>query len=144
MRLHLGVIDVPYKNGSNSDPKTTGDVATILEAKYHVMEHFWEAKKPEIAASLEQSMGDAIEALMMGATAAADPFTAAASDIEAKFKHFLSQRELDSLGYPGIPTKAAQNGVSHRFKHPYAKRAPRPSFIDTGTYEASFKVWVER
>lgn len=144
MKLHLGVMDVPYKEGSNSDTKTTGDVATILEEKYHIWEHFYQAHESDIAKSLEQSMGDAIEALMMGATPAADPFTAATSAIEDRFKKFLSNREMDSLGYPGIPTQAAQKGVSHRFKHPYAKRPPRPSFIDTGLMQASAKAWIER
>jgi len=41
--------------------------------------------------------------------------------------------------------------VSHRFANPthrrvkgagLVRRAPRPSFIDTGLYQASFKAWV--
>ena len=110
MRLHLGVLDVPYKQGSNSSPETTGDVAEILENRYHPIEIFYEEH----------------------------------ANIETRFRHFLSQKEMDSLGVPGVPTKAALAGVSHRFKHPYAKRAPRPSFIDTGLYEASFRAWVEK
>jgi hypothetical protein len=38
---------------------------------------------------------------------------------------------------------AALHGVSHRFKHPYARRARRPSFIDTGLYQNSFAAWVD-
>lgn len=142
MKLVFGVVDFPYQQGSNSGA-TTGDVAEILEAKYHVMEHFYEAHKEDIARNLEESLSDAIEAVMMGAPSQ-NPFLAGASEIETRFRHFLSQREMDSLGYPGIPTKAAQKGVSHRFKHPYAKRAPRPSFIDTGLYEQSFRAWLEK
>jgi len=50
---------------------------------------------------------------------------------------------MDQLGYPGIPTGAAEAGVNHRLLHPYAKDNPeRPSFIDTGQYQADFKSWV--
>lgn len=79
----------------------------------------------------------------MGAPVSLDPFGSATSKIEDRFKQMLSTRELDSLGFPGIPTAAAQRGVNHRFKHPYKKRAARPSFIDTGTFQASAKAWVE-
>lgn len=162
--LHLGIIDIPYglrealikkttkakKGAKPTKPvsvhvaaETTGDVAEILENKYHIYEHFWQLHKNEVAQALEQSMADAIETLMNGGPASRDPLLAATSDMEAKFKAFLANRELDSLGYPGIPTKAAQEGVSHRFKHPFAKRASRPSFIDTGLYQQSFKMWVD-
>ncbi len=64
LTLHLGVIDIPYSDASytaapkgrkigrarrgkitapppQSNHKTTGDVAEILEAKYHIMETFF-------------------------------------------------------------------------------------------------------
>lgn len=144
MRLHLGVLDVPYKQGSNSSPETTGDVAEILENRYHPIEIFYEEHAQEIGDWLAEAMSDELEAVMNGAPPSSDPLMAGTQNIETRFRHFLSQKEMDSLGVPGVPTKAALAGVSHRFKHPYAKRAPRPSFIDTGLYEASFRAWVEK
>ena len=144
MRLHLGVMDVPYKEGSNSNTKTTGDVAEILETKYNVMAVFYEEHAAQISDWLAESVADQVEAMMGGAPAPSDPFQDGTQNIEARFKDFLALREMDSLGIPGVPTRAAQMGVSHRFKHPYAKRAPRPSFIDTSLYVSSMKVWVEK
>lgn len=161
--LHLGVIDIPYVD--NSEPKsrkksgrpgphkahvkkyknlTTGDVAEILEDKYHVIEHFYENNEEKIAERLENSLAGALESILMGAPLSISAFGMATSAIEDRFKDFLSLKELDALGYPGIPTLASLEGVSHRFKNPYAKRPPRPSFIDTGLYQASFKSWVDK
>ena len=123
---------------------TTGDVAEILEAKYHVMEIYFSLHEAQIAADLEDSLSGALETLLMGGPAQTHGYEGALSKIEDGFKQMLSQRELDGLGYPGIPTKAAQMGVSHRFKSGYTKnRTPRPSLIDTGLYQASFKSWIE-
>ena len=161
--LHLGVIDIPYAGPGYSTPSTTrksrpskrprarggpisistGDVAEILEAEYHIMETFYELHEAMIAQEATDSVQDAIDALVMGAPHTLDPFGSVMQTIEARFKQFLSLREMDRLGIPGVPTKAAQMGVSHRFKHPYARRAERPSFIDTGQYQASFKAWVD-
>lgn len=161
--LHFGVVDFPYadppapirkvlpknvrKNlpprGSNSG-KTTGEVAEILEDKYHIMQLFAEESGTEaINAAIEHSIAGALENIMLGGPTGALNITAdAESEIEDAFKLFLSLQLLDGIE-PGVPTQAALNGVSHRFKHPYAKRGPRPSFIDTGTYQASFKVWCD-
>lgn len=166
--LHLGVIDVPYvekepegrrkkrlaKNAKRVLPeklrhpkateKTTGDVATILEAKYGVMGAFYENNELAIVADLEVSLRDSLEGLIAGGQPIGlDPFGDATSKIEEKFKDFLSSREAERVGIEGTPTRAARRGVNHRFKHPYAKGNPRrPSFIDTGLYQASMKAWV--
>ena len=56
-------------------------------------------------------------------------------------KQFISSGEMEKLGYPGVPTKAALMGVNHRLKK---KRGPRRvSFIDTGQYQANLTNWVE-
>jgi hypothetical protein len=146
--LHLGVIDQPYDNSVGA---TTGMVAEILEDKYHVMEVFFESRVDEVIGALERSIQGAIDALDMGAPVEnIDPFGGATGEIEAAFRHFLDSKEMESLGIPGVPTQAALDGVSHRFKNPRykntkggkkVKRAPRPSFIDTGLYEASMKAW---
>ena len=79
----------------------------------------------------------------------------AVSEIEREFRTFLDENELQDAGVPGVPTKAAMNGVNHRFKSKLnnvsmaEKQAgtrvgtPRVSFIDTGTYQKAFKVWTE-
>jgi hypothetical protein len=146
MILHLGVADVPYADPGTkkkSGSLTTGDVAEILEAKYGVMGHFVDLHGADIARELENSVLGAIESLIAGAPASHDAFGTATSEIEEIFRAMLSNRELDKLGIPGVPTAAAKRGVSHRFKRPYARRKERPSFIDTGLYQDSFKAWVE-
>jgi hypothetical protein len=82
-----------------------------------------------------------LENLIMGAPQNSIRYDQAGSAIENMFRNFLDLREMD--GMPGVPTAAAEHGVSHRFKHPYAKRASRPSFIDTGLYQASFVAEVK-
>jgi len=170
--LHLGVLDVAYSDApaaparaksnaatlrrlSSKNPpkaprtrsnrfKTTGDVAAILESKYHVMEIFFNLHQDFVVDELKSSMEGALQNLALGAPGNSVSFSAEAeSAIEHDFRQFISLREMDGLGYPGIPTKASLKGVSHRFTHPYAKRGSRPSFIDTGLYQASFKVWVD-
>jgi len=48
---------------------------------------------------------------------------------------------METLGYPGVPTRAALMGVNSRLKKRRGKR--RPSFRDTGLYQASFMAWVD-
>lgn len=154
--LHLGVIDIPYSGAAvevqgskrrrkiKAGDQTTGDVAEILEAKYRVMEVFYEAHQDEIAKSMEDGLSAALESLMMGSPIGLDPFGSAVAATEQAFKKFLDNKEMDALGVPGVPTEAALKGVNHRLKHPYAMSNPeRPSFIDTGLYENSFKVWID-
>lgn len=165
MKLHLGVIEVPYTNGApgpkrirkgrsrrkrapkpnggSSGAQTTGDVAEILEAKYHVMETFYDHHEEEIADLFAEGVAGAIEDLVGGAPAhQVDPFAQAAADTEAAFKKYLETEEIADYGVPGVPTKAALQGKSKRFKKGRGPR--RPSFIDTGIYENSAKVWMEK
>jgi len=164
LTLHLGVIDIPYveppdepkkigKAGRRPRPHkahaakygniTTGDVAGWLETRYHVMELFWELHQNEVADDFANAVSGALETFMMGGPANLDVMGSVGSKIEDGFKQMLSGRELDSLGYPGIPTAAAMAGKSSRFKRGYTKnRTPRPSFIDSGLYQASFKAWI--
>lgn len=150
MILHLGVIDLPYANvpaekGRSrskvaSGTQTTGDVATWLENKYHAMEHFAELHGPDIAAAIENALAGNLETLLSGQPIASI-VAGADSAIEEAFRKFITSKELDALGYPGIPTRAAVEGLSHRFKN--RKGSPRPSFVDTGAYVNSFKAWVD-
>ena len=148
MILHLGVIDQPYtppprRGRSKTRTVTTGDVAGWLETRYHVMEVFAQEHAADIASDIEQSLTGTIQSLLMGAPPSIDAFGAATSAIEQRFRQFIDTKEMERLGYPGVPTQAALMGVSHRFKRPYVRRPPRPSFQDTGLYETSFKAWVD-
>jgi len=85
----------------------------------------------------------AVELVMMGRRGA-DPYARAMSDLQHRFRRFISSREVERVGIPGVPTQAALRGVNHRLKHPYRKSNPRrPSFRDTGLYEASFRAWID-
>jgi hypothetical protein len=147
--LHLGVIDVPYSQARGAKAKrsnstvTTGDVAGWLEDEYHVMEVFANVHGADIGDALARSVAGGLENLMMGGPVSNSVFGQAESAIHDQFQKFIDTKEMDGLGIPGVPTEAAQRGVSHRFKRPYARRAPRPSFVDTGLYRANFKAWIE-
>lgn len=160
IKLHLGVVDVPYgastaaatTRGSKVRPPTpagrvsTGDVAQILEARYGVCAKFVDLHGQEIADELAGAMQDRLETMMMGgpAPAADDPILpeGSLSAIEQVFRDMLNKRELDGV-VEGVPTEASLIGVSHRMQNPYAVRGARPSFIDTGQYQASFRAWVD-
>jgi hypothetical protein len=147
LKLHLGVIDQPYAQDSPDGSKkavTTGEVAQWLENRYHIMEIFYQFHEQEIADKLAEGMGDALEAIMMGAPPSLQPTLEALSAEEAVFKLWLALGEIEKLGIPGVPTLAAQNRESLRLKLKKKFRGPaRPSFIDTGLYESSFKMWME-
>lgn len=141
MILHLGVIDEPYAD--SKEAVSTYDVAKILEEKYDVMGTFADVHLKDIAQSLEQSIEAALVNLMSGAPASNDVFGDATNEIEKMFKFkFLGEAEIEGLGIPGVPTQAAKDRVSGRFKNKKAK-SKRPSFIDTGLYQSSFKSWVD-
>lgn len=163
MKLILGVTDIPYTNSrSLPTPKaiakarkkpprpaagsastvTTGDVAEILEQKYHIMEVFVDRHEEQIGDILANSMAGELENVLMGAPPANDPFGAATSAIEAEFRAFLDRDEMAEASVPGVPTKAARMGVNHRLKK--KRGAPRQSFIDTGLYQASMIAWVDK
>lgn len=135
--LHLGVIDLPYGRRGG---KSTGDVAEILEGKYKLFSAFVEMHQPVIEHVIENSLQGHIETIMMGG-GSTDPFNTAASELETLFKDSLTMQSYDHR-LAGVPTAAAMRGVSHRKKHPYARsNSPRPSFIDTGLLQSSFKAW---
>lgn len=154
--LVLGVIELPYADDASyraaktrkpkSKPegsKTTGDIAEILEEKYHLMQNYFDLDHSQIIEKLIDSYEGALESLFMGAPATHDPAGDATGYIEDRFKRFISERTVENMGIPGTPTLAAQEGHSHRFKQPYKRRSPRPSFLDTGLYIGLFKAWIE-
>lgn len=146
MKIHLGVLDIPYTDSKKSI--TTGDVAEILEARYAVMQGFVALHEPDIAGVLERSFAGGIESLLMGAPtddARVLVFGKAENDIEKMFRHYLDIEEITkTFTIPGmgkVPTRAALLGISKRFKRSRGPR--RPSFIDSGQYQNSFRAWVE-
>lgn len=139
--LHLGVIEQAYEKYSKG--QTTYDVASILEDKYGLMEMWWSIHGQDVADHMTDGVQSAVNALMENKPRYENPFGSAMSYAEESFKKFLFSMEAERVGIPGTPTKAALRGVSHRKAHPYRKANPRrPSFIDTGLFEASFKAWV--
>ena len=162
LKLHLGVFELPYtthvpevgrravarlrKGGSpekfTSAPagaETTGDVASILEAEYHIIEIFYQANQQAIADFVAASMAGALETMLMGGPPPKDPLAQAYADIEKLFKNFILSGAIESLGVPGVPTQAALDGVNHALK---LKKGPRrPSFKDTGLYMSAFHTW---
>jgi hypothetical protein len=152
--LHLGVDDIPYvdkpkpgQNKATPSTVTTGDVAGWLEDEYHIMEIFAQEHEADIAADLEGSIAGALESLLMGAPPALDPFGAATSAIEDRMKSFLTNGEMDHLGYPGVPTQAAKDRAAGKARSARkvhkSKSNKAVSFIDSGLYQASMKAWVD-
>lgn len=108
------------------------------------MEVFFEYRQQLIAKELESGLAGTLESLLMGAPPLIDPFGAATSKIETMFKRFITEKQMDRIGYPGVPTKASLAGVNHRLLHPFAKSNPqRPSFVDTGQYVGAFRAWID-
>ncbi|MFA9204831.1 MAG: hypothetical protein ACEQSH_00085 [Bacteroidia bacterium] len=126
--------------GGSAHPVTTGQVAEWLEARYHIMEVFYEDSRSAVHELIEESVRDKLEAVLMGAPPEGDPFLEAGSEIEKRFKQFLATDQMAKMGIPGIPTKAALMGINPRLKS--GRGMPRPSFIRTGLYQSAFKAWV--
>ena len=163
--LILGVINVPYDNGGKSsgrkvpkkprsgkkappttksrstEPTDTATVATILEDKYGVMGLFAENHKEQITGALVDSLKGALEDLFAGSPVK-NPYAGAQDQIAADFRNWLMTGQIEQLGVAGVPTQAAIDRRSLRFKNKKSA-GPRPSFIDTGAYEGSFRAWVE-
>lgn len=138
--LNMGVLDIPYTDTNSKT--TTGEVAEILEKKYRVMEGFYELNAQEISDNIAVSLNNALESVALGANPLnINPFAEATSKIETRFKQFLEREELAKLGRSGVPTLAAMKGYSSRLKK--RRGSPRPSFIDTGLYEQTFKAWIK-
>jgi hypothetical protein len=150
--LHLGVVDVAYSDASGgSGATTTGDVATILEQRYHIMSTFFALRRSSISGIFAESMAKSLQRLLktgqrIDANAPSLTF-GADQKIETEFRRFIFGGEMDTLHFALTGQErisaAAQAGVNHRKKRPYASsNKPRPSFVDTGLYVASFRAWT--
>lgn len=147
--LELGVLEVAYSQTENGKTKTTttGDVAEILESRYHVMETFFELRKQKIANFLAESMGNALQDLLAGRKVRSTPTYGAEQKIEAEFRSFLDANEMQKLAVlltGSLISSAAASGISHRRKMPYSSKNPsRPAFVDTGLYRSSFRAVIK-
>jgi hypothetical protein len=158
LKIVMGVIDIPYvgseprkaraarlkkgrkapKTERNAGNITTGDVAEILEAKYHPMEIYFEIHGQEVADKMTEGLVGTMENVLAGAPLSVDPFGDAEAFIDSGFKDFITTGEMEGLGYPGVPTKASIERKSARFKKGKSRKE-RPSFVDTGLYVDSSK-----
>lgn len=141
LRLNLGVLDVAYSDPQGGGATTTGDVAEILEAKYHIMDIFAVEREAKIGDWIADALADQIKDIAAGAPIPLNPYQDAEQKIETSFRQFLSDEEMAKI-HPDVPTQAALEGRTKRRKN--QKGARRPSFIDTGQFQASFRAWVEQ
>ena len=134
----------PARASGVRETVTTVQVAQWLENKYHIIELFYEENQEFIVDKLTKSLQGVLENLMMGQPThlARDPLSkGAANEIQDRFRKFVTLGEVERLGIPGVPTKAALGGRSLRFKSKKGK-GRRMSFYDTGTYIKSFRTWM--
>lgn len=137
VKVHLGVIDMPYDYGDTS--ATTGEVAEILEDRYQLFSHFWDAHKDTIAPEVGEMLAySIINHIKHGA-----PLTSGEllGETMRTFNIFLEREEMAGLAVDGVPTLAALDGRNSRLKLKYGER--RPSFIDGGLFKSSFVAWID-
>nr|WP_239509307.1 hypothetical protein [Citrobacter sp. CRE-46] len=77
-------MDIPYENENT----TTGDVAEILEGKYHIMQTFFDRHGEEIAQLMSNDLAAGLENLLAGAPPPSDPFAESMSQVHHLFCRF--------------------------------------------------------
>ncbi len=141
MKLSLGVEDFAYSDPDAPGAVTTHQVAEILEAKYHVMEVFYELRKRKIAEDIGKKLSGTIKSIAQGKPVKQALNDVHLSAVEEMFKDYLSADEWQQVS--GKVIMAARMGVTHR-KGKKRRGSPRPAFIDTGTYQQSFRAMLTR
>jgi len=145
LKIKLGVIEVPEPNGN-----TSFGVGKILEEKYTLFSSYVNMHQKDIEHELTQAIVGAFETFQTTGRAPKQPFDAAGQELTLGLKKFIYNEELAGK-VAGVPTQAALDGVTTR-KVGRGKKAKfkrtatgirRPSFIDSGIFEASTKVWIE-
>jgi hypothetical protein len=142
VKLSLGVHDIAYSDPDNPGTTTTGQVAEILEKKYHVMRVFYELEEKRIGDLLTEGVAKTLKAREAGHVVPERvPLRGEMEKIDAMFRDYLDADLWQSL--TGKTIAAAAAGISHRKK---AKKnsGPRPAFIDTGQYQASFSAMIKK
>ena len=132
--FHLGVIDIPYED----EDTTTGSVAEELEARYQIMQTFFDRYGNDIADLMSKDLAASLENMFAGAPPVKDPLAESMSKVHDLFVGFLDNTETNGL--PGVPTPPPPERISNPWNG--QKGPPRPSFIDTGTYQAAMRAWV--
>lgn len=151
MKLKLGVIDVPEPEGG-----TSHSVGVELEKNYQLFSRFADYDMPNIVKDLEESIKGGLETYCITGQLPKDMFAASSAETEHRLHTFITEGTVETLGIPGVPTKAALEGRTLRtktgkqirkvkkgqeFKEIIGKR--RASFVYSGIFEASLKVWVD-
>ena len=145
MKLKLGVVEVPEPGGI-----TSYGLGKILEEKYTLFSSYVEMHHKDIENELCEALVGAFETYQATGHIAKQPFDAAGQELSLGLKQFIYKEELAGK-VAGVPTQAALEGVTTRKvgrgKKSKFKRTKtgvrRPSFIDSGIFEASTKVWID-
>jgi hypothetical protein len=150
--LNLGVVDVGYTEGDKAT--TTGDVASILEERYHIMRTFVELNEDFIEKCLIDAVAGALESIAQGRPVEGlnmrldtrldtrQLFGASINQrIEERFRDFLDAGEMNRYLPLSQQSQAAAQGINHRKKNPNTGQARVP-FVDTGLYQAASRVWM--
>lgn len=135
MKISLGVMEIPYAD----DGKNTGEVAEILEGKFHVMQIFADKNLDKIAGYIEDGIAGALESVAAGAPENFNVFGSAMENITDRFHEYIDNEEH------GILTKEKKYGTQKagaRKKRQYRKATNKTTFVDSGLYRNNFVAWV--
>lgn len=138
-------MNVPY----DDEDVTTYEVAKKLEKKYQVMGIFVEKEMNNIQQVVVDAVLGEIDNMKMG-----KPKTTLGNrtlgGIEELFRDFLDADEWQNI--TGKTIMAARMGITSRKKMTIERLLvngfmggdePRPAFIDTGLYQATFRAWID-
>jgi hypothetical protein len=158
--LNLGVHKVSYGARGSRGAMGTARLARILEGRYGVMRAFYENNKPMIAGLVTRSLKGSLINVALGQPGPIVISNMATSSIDNAFKQSITTYKYDhwiGRGPPfPVPTIASLLGISHRTASPKAargkknrktgkrERVKRPSFRDTGLYQAQFVSWISK
>jgi hypothetical protein len=159
--LHLGFLNTPYTKKNMAAPvaavkahmaKTRRGtsrtanaeaVAGVLENRYGIVGTFLDVHQEAIddivTETFENYVIDAMSKVGKPTSAKMVKYMASRTNrIEKLFRGFLDREEMNGMA-EGVPTQSALDGKRRGRK----SRTPRPSFIDTGIYRASFRAWAD-
>jgi hypothetical protein len=158
--LNLGVHNVAYGARGSRGALQTGQLAKILEGRYGIMRAFFEHERPMIGAAITRSIKGSLINVLMGQPGPVVLTNMSTSSIDNAFKQSITTYKYDQWIKRGrpfpVPTLASLAGISHRTKNPKAgrgkksratgkrERVVRPSFRDTGLYQAQFVSWISK
>jgi hypothetical protein len=115
----------PYRGGAT---KTTVSVAKILEAKYELVETFFNVYYDKIIEALAEDFADELDFEFNGRARRRANYNEAIAEL---FREFIESGNVGRVGIPGTPTAIA------RQQH-------RPSFWDTGLFKDNARFWIEK